>query len=60
MWSSEGSPGVVSLIGPPIGVMACVFILFMLPSAVLTVLAAWTLGSIPVGVLIGHCALSEE
>jgi hypothetical protein len=32
----------------------------LLPSEVLTILMAWILTSFPIGVLIGHCVLSEE
>lgn len=27
---------------------------------ILTVLTAWTCASVPIGVLVGHCALSED
>ncbi|HBK07416.1 MAG TPA: hypothetical protein DDZ81_16450 [Acetobacteraceae bacterium] len=60
MRSEDESPGPVSLVGPPITVAVCVLMLYMLPHAVMVVLTVWTLGSFPIGVLIGHCVLSEE
>lgn len=60
MRSEDEPPGSVSLIGPPVIVAACVFLLHFLPNEVLVLLTAWILISFPIGVLIGHCALSEE
>jgi hypothetical protein len=60
MWSQDESPGVASIIGPPLIVAASVFVLHLLPGQVLTILTAWTLASFPIGVLIGHCALGED
>jgi hypothetical protein len=31
-----------------------------LPGQLLTILTAWILASFPIGVLFGHCVLSEE
>ncbi len=53
-------PWLVQLAGPPMAVAGCVFALSLLPREVLAVLTAWTLGSVPIGVLFGHCVLSEE
>jgi hypothetical protein len=41
-------------------VAAGVSLLFLLPIEVLTVLTVWTLASLPLGVLIGHCVLNEH
>jgi hypothetical protein len=60
MWSEYESPGLIAILGPPALVTAGVLVLHMLPSQVLTFLMAWTLASFPIGVLIGHCVLSEE
>jgi hypothetical protein len=60
MWSEDKSPGLLAILGPTVLVAACVWLLHMLPGEVLTFLTAWTLASFPIGVLIGHCALSEE
>ena len=45
---------------PPLILATCVVVLHLLPGEVVTVLAAWMLASFPIGVLIGHCALSEQ
>jgi hypothetical protein len=37
-----------------------IFLLRLLPGQLLTLLAAWILASFPIGVLFGHCVLSEE
>lgn len=60
MRSEDKPPGLVPVVGPPIIVAVSVFTLYMLPNEVLAVLTAWALGSFPIGVLIGHCVLSEE
>jgi hypothetical protein len=41
-------------------VAASLTLLLLLPNQVLAILAAWALASLPIGVLIGHCVLSEE
>jgi hypothetical protein len=60
MWSEDESPGLIAICGPPVIVAITVYLLHFLPNEVLTFLAAWTLASFPIGVLIGHCVLSEE
>ena len=49
-----------TLVSPPIivGLTAC--LVHVASVEVLSFLMAWTTLSIPVGVLIGHCALSEK
>jgi hypothetical protein len=54
------SPGLTAVIVPPAIVAASVFVLHFLPNEVLAILTVWTLASFPIGVLVGHCALSEE
>lgn len=49
-----------AILGTPALVAASIFSLHFLPSEVLTFLIVWFLASFPIGVLIGHCALSEE
>jgi hypothetical protein len=44
----------------PLFFHASIVLLRLLPSEVLTILMAWILASFPIGVLIGHCVLSEE
>ena len=42
-------------------VTAAIAILFYtIPSMFLTILAIWTLISIPIGLLVGHCALHDK
>jgi hypothetical protein len=53
-------PWLGPVVGSPIVIAGCVFALSMLPREALAVLTAWTLGSVPIGVLFGHCVLSEE
>jgi hypothetical protein len=60
MWSGGKLKGAISIIGPPLMAAVCAYLLHLLPSSVLIFLTAWTLVSFPIGVLIGHCALSEE
>jgi hypothetical protein len=60
MRSEDASSGLIGIFGPPLIVAITVFLLYLLPSEVLAVLTAWTLLSFPIGVLIGHCVLSEE
>jgi hypothetical protein len=48
-------------VGGPILVVAVGTCLFQtLPESVLEFLTVWTLVSVPAGVVIGHCALSED
>ncbi|MDR3534093.1 MAG: hypothetical protein P4L90_26455 [Rhodopila sp.] len=60
MWNENEPPGLGSILGPPAIVAVGGFLLHLLPIEVLSILTAWTLASFPIGVLIGHCALSEE
>jgi hypothetical protein len=58
---SENEPfGLTAILGPAALVATGIFVLQLLPAQILDVLTAWTLASFPIGVLIGHCALSEE
>jgi hypothetical protein len=60
MREQKESPGFLAFVGPPALVTAGVYLLHLLPNDVLIILAAWILGSVPLGVLIGHCVLNEE
>ena len=60
MSSEDESSGPIAIFGPPMIVAITVYLLHFLPNEVLTFLTAWTLVSFPIGVLIGHCVLSEE
>jgi hypothetical protein len=41
-------------------VVTIVWTLQALPYEVSTALCAWALASLPIGILVGHCALSED
>ena len=60
MESDDKPLGLTAILGTPALVAASVFALHLLPSEILTFLILWFLASFPIGVLIGHCALSEE
>ncbi len=45
---------------PPLVGAAAALLLHALPPGVIEFLMAWTLLSLPVGVVVGHFALSEE
>ncbi|MBS0640290.1 MAG: hypothetical protein U1E70_01255 [Acetobacteraceae bacterium] len=50
----------VELGGPPLVAMGAACLLQSLPQGVLDFLTAWMLVSLPVGIVVGHCALSED
>jgi hypothetical protein len=60
MGSRDDSPGRFSIAGPAATVVMSAYLLHLLPNEVRIVLAAWILISLPIGVLFGHCVLSEE
>jgi len=60
MRSEHDTPGLIAILGPPTIVAGVVVLLHMLPNQVLIILTAWTLASFPIGVLVGHCVLSED
>ena len=60
MGTQDRSPRLASIIGPPAAIVAAALVLHLLPREVLAFLTAWILISLPVGVLIGHCVLSED
>lgn len=51
---------VLEIAWPMLLVAAGASLLQSLPESVLEFLTAWVLVSVPVGVVIGHCALSED
>jgi hypothetical protein len=53
------SKQIAELFGPPLMAMAGACLLQSLPYGVLDFLTAWTLFSVPLGMMVGHCALSE-
>jgi hypothetical protein len=60
MGRGDESSGVVSVLGPPAIVAITALLLILMPSEVRVVLTVWTLASFPIGVLFGHCVLSED
>jgi hypothetical protein len=60
MGTDDESLGLIAMIGVPVLLLASVVALHALPCQVLTILTAWILASLPIGVLVGHCVLSEE
>ena len=60
MWHKNGPPEPVTIIGPLLLLAGCVFLLHLLPGQMLIFLIVWTFASFPIGVLIGHCVLSEQ
>ncbi|HEY0184330.1 MAG TPA: hypothetical protein VGC09_16080 [Rhodopila sp.] len=60
MWTNEDIFERTSLFGPPLLVAASVFLLNLLPGGLLAFLTAWVVLSVPVGLLVGHCILSEK
>jgi hypothetical protein len=50
---------IVELSGPPLIAITGACLLQTLPNGLLDFLSAWTLVSVPLGMMIGHCALSE-
>jgi hypothetical protein len=60
MGKGDGPLGLTAILGTPVLSVVSIIILHLLPSEVLPLLMAWILASFPIGVLIGHCVLSEE
>jgi hypothetical protein len=60
MWRHGVSPRSMISIGSSAMAAAGVSLIFLLPGAVVTVLTVWTLASLPIGILIGHCVLNEN
>ena len=60
MWKEDETLGSIVMLSLPALVAVTVVLLYFMLSEVLTFLTAWILASFPIGVLVGHCALSEE
>jgi hypothetical protein len=60
MGKEDGPLGLIAILGTPVLMVVSMVILHLLPREVLTILVTWILASFPIGVLIGHCVLSEE
>ncbi|WP_428484518.1 hypothetical protein [Rhodopila sp.] len=50
---------VSAIAGPPLLVGLTALLLHLLPTEAVNFLVVWTLTSVPVGMLIGHCSLKE-
>ncbi len=51
---------IVALLGPPLIVGLSFIALAVLPAAIVSVLVAWTLASVPAGIAIGHLSLNGD
>jgi hypothetical protein len=60
MWSEDEPSGRLAIFGAPGLVALSVFLIHFLPGEVLTFLTIWIIASFPIGVLIGHCVLTED
>jgi hypothetical protein len=60
MMRMDEPPGLVSALGPPTVVAITAMLLIFVSNEVRIALTVWTLASFPIGVLFGHCVLSEE
>lgn len=60
MTREDDPPGLISLLVPPALVAMSAVLLALMSNDMLIALAVWMLVSFPVGVLFGHCVLSEE
>ena len=60
MGEHNQSPGVTSALTPPVIVVTAAILLMLLPSEIRIALTVWTLMSLPIGVLVGHCVLNNE
>jgi hypothetical protein len=49
-----------SVLVPPAIMAITALLLVLMPSEVWIALTVWTVASFPIGVLFGHCVLSEE
>ena len=59
MWRENELLGPILVLGLPTLMAVVVLLLYFLSSEVMTFLIVWILASFPIGLLIGHCVLSE-
>ncbi|HEX3574844.1 MAG TPA: hypothetical protein VHU42_09610 [Rhodopila sp.] len=59
METRDASLGLFAMAGPAATIIISAILLRLLPNEVRIMLAAWVLMSFPIGVLFGHCVLSE-
>ena len=60
MGSRQHQSGLVAAAGFLGFLVAAVYAVQVLPGEVSSFLMAWIMSSFPIGILIGHCALSED
>ncbi len=60
MGSRDDKSGLVAAAGFLGFIVAAVYAVRILPREVSNFLMAWIMSSFPIGILIGHCALSED
>jgi hypothetical protein len=60
MMKKDEPVDLVSVLGPPAIVAITALLLILLPSEMRIALTVWVLVSFPIGILAGHCVLSEE
>ncbi len=60
MPTEKGRSAGLMLMGLPLLVVIASTILQVLPLKVAIILTVWTLLSLPLGIAVGHCALSED
>ena len=58
MGTGRRSFRLIAMVGMPL--LISIVILRLMSNDVLTIVTAWILASFPIGILIGHCVLSEE
>ena len=58
MGTGRRSFRLIAMVGMPL--LISIVILRLMSNDVLTIMTAWILASFPIGILIGHCVLSEE
>lgn len=57
MLNQDSSVRMLTFVGPAVVLGA---LLYLLPVDALAVLTVWTVLSFPIGMLVGHCVLSER
>jgi hypothetical protein len=60
MLYAYGPSGLLPWAGPPTILLIALGLLQVLPGDVISFFTAWLLVALPTGVVIGHCALSED
>ena len=56
----DDAGAVMTLAGPPLLIGLAMSLVYAMPTETLAFLVAWVLLSVPLGMLLGHCALGED